>query len=272
MRSTAEGESALERAARTVTSSPIRSLVSSLVLMLALAAPAGADNPFETSAGLTLNVPIGGVHESFNDTVHVPPIPIPLFELNQQLGSTFEIAAFGLPPTITVPYSDAVQGNTGLRLTVLDASFRVWGPFHVLAIEAGETLYNQTTHYQAADDLHPGTDERQYSRIVGAHYGLVVHLPFPAGFIETEVRYAPVLLGTQVSTYGDNSPSRFDPERAEQVDANVRYIHSIGRGRQMIIGARYLNFTAAYDVPGRPLSDRNAAFLPSFGYRFTTGP
>jgi hypothetical protein len=25
-------------------------------------------------------------------------------------------------------------------------------------------------------------------------------------------------------------------------------------------------------VPGLPLSDRNAALLPSFGYRFTTGP
>ncbi len=254
-----------------MTFSPLRSLVYALALALGLTVPAIADNAFETSGGVTLNVPVGGVHESFNDTVHVPPIPVPLFELNQRLG-TFEIAAYGLPPTVTVPYSDAVQGNTGLRLTVLDASFRVWGPFHVIAIEAGETLYNQTTHYQTADFLHLGTDERQYSRIAGGHYGIVLRLPFRAGFVETEVRYAPVLLGTQVTTYGDNSLSKFDPERAKQVDANVRYIRSIGRGRQVILGARYLNFTAVYDVPGRPLSDRNAALLPSFGYRFTTGP
>jgi hypothetical protein len=33
-----------------------------------------------------------------------------------------------------------------------------------------------------------------------------------------------------------------------------------------LLGVRYVNFTAAYDVPGKPLSDRNAALLPSIGY------
>jgi hypothetical protein len=80
-----------------------------------------------------------------------------------------------------------------------------------------------------------------------------------------------VLLGTQVTTYGDTTPSRFDPERGEQIDGNVRYIHRVGKHTEMIVGVRYVNFTAAYDVPSRPLSDRNCAVLPSFGYRFTTG-
>ncbi len=240
--------------------------------VVALIAPSGvrADNPFETTVGLTLNPIAGGVHESFNDTIHLPPIPVPLFEASQRLGP-FELAGYGLPPTVAIPYTDAIQGSTSLRLTILDVSLRLWDPGHHFGIEAGETLYNQTTHYATAFNF-TNTDERQYSRIVGGHYGAIAHIPFRAGFFETEVRYAPVLLGTQVTTYGNGSPSHFDPERGEQIDADVRYIHRAGNHSEYIIGARYVNFTAAYDVPGKPLSDRNAALLPSFGYRFTTGP
>jgi hypothetical protein len=245
--------------------------LAALVAALLVPAAARADNPFETTAGNTLNPIVGGVHESFDDTIHLPPIPVPLIEASQQLGP-FEVAGYGLPPTVAIPYTDAIQGSVALRLTIFDASLRLWSPFHLVAVEAGETIYNQTTHYQTADVSHPGTDERQYSRIAGAHYGVVVHLPIFKGFLETEVRYAPVLLGTQVTTYGDNSPTDFAPERGQQIDADVRYIRNVGHHTQMIVGARYVNFTAAYDVPSKPLSDRNAAFLPSFGYRFTTGP
>ena len=245
----------------------------SLALVLAaLIVPfvARADDPFQTTAGITLNPIAGGVHESYNDTIHLPPIPVPLLEASQRLGP-FELAAYGLPPTVAVPYTDAIQGSTSLRLTILDASLRLWDSRGRVAAEAGETIYNQTTHYATAD-LYSGTDERQYSRIVGGHYGIFVRLPSRRSVFETEVRYAPVLLGTQVSTYGNGAPSRFDPERGEQIDADVRYIRRVGAHLEMIIGLRYVNFTAAYDVPGKPLSDRNAALLPSFGYRFTTGP
>ncbi len=231
---------------------------------------ARADSTYETTVGATLNPILGGVHDSFNDTIHLPPIPVPLLEASQRFGS-IELTGYGLPPTIAIPYTDAIQGATALRLTILDASLRVWGPHRVLGIETGETIYNQTTHYATAD-FYAGTDERQYSRIVGAHYGVILRLPFRHGSLETELRDAPVMLGTQVSTYGNGSPSRFDPERGEQIDADVRYIRSAGAHGQLIVGTRYVNFTAAYDVPGKPLSDRNAAVLPSVGYRFTTGP
>jgi hypothetical protein len=93
-----------------------------------------------------------------------------------------------------------------------------------------------------------------------------VRIPFRAGSLETSLRYAPVLLGTQVSTYEDGTPSRFDPERGEQIDGNVRYVHHVGAHMDAVLGVRYVNFTAAYDRPGHPLSDRNAALLPGFGY------
>jgi hypothetical protein len=245
-------------------------LLASAVAFFAASACARADDPLQTTIGISLNPILGGYHESFNDTIHLPPIPVPLIEASQRLGM-FEVAGYGLPPTVAIPYTDAVQGSTALRLTIFDASLRAWAPTHRFGIEAGETIYNQTTHYATAD-FYPGTDERQYSRIAGAHYGVITHLPFRRGIIETEVRFAPVLLGTQVSTYGDGAPSRFDPERGEQIDANVRYIRRTGTHAALVIGARYINFTAAYDVPGRPLSDRNCAVLPSIGYLLVTRP
>jgi hypothetical protein len=252
---------------------PFPPLLAGLFAAVALVAAGGvarADDPFQTTIGVTLNPIAGGYHESFDDRISLPPIPVPLIEASQRLGP-FELAGYGLPPTVAIPYTDAIQGSTALRLTIFDASLRLWAPRRRIGIEAGETIYNQTTHYATAD-FYPGTDERQYSRIAGGHYGVIAHLPFRRGYVETELRYAPVLLGTQVSTYGDGSPSRFDPERGDQVDANMRFIRPAGPHGEVVVGARYVNFTAAYDVPGRPLSDRNCAVLPSIGYRFVTGP
>jgi hypothetical protein len=237
-------------------------------LALALAAfaiaPALAD-PSSATLGMTLDPIIGGVHDSFNDMIHLPPIPVPLVEGGYRF-SNFEIVGFGLPPTVAIPYSNAIQGSVALRLTILDGTFRIWNPSGRFGIGVGETIYNQTTHYATADSFATSGGERQYSRIAGAHYEVVVRFPFRTGSLETSVRYAPVLLGTQVSTYEDGTPSRFDPERGQQIDANVRYVHRIGKHMDAVLGLRYVNFTAAYDVPSRPLSDRNAALLPAFGY------
>ena len=47
--------------------------------------------------------------------------------------------------------SDAIQGQTWLRLTIIDGTFRVFEPSNRFAIGVGETIYNQTTHYATAD-------------------------------------------------------------------------------------------------------------------------
>jgi hypothetical protein len=227
------------------------------------AAPALADS--EVTAGVTLNPILGGVHDSFNDMIHLPPIPVPLLEASAR-ASVFEITAYGLPPTVAIPYTNSIQGSVSLRLSIFDGTFRVWDPTRHVAVGVGETIYNQTTHYARADSFATSGGQRQYSRIAGAHYEVAVRIPFRAGTLETSLRYAPVLLGTQVSTYEDGTPSRFDPERGEQIDGDVRYVHHIGRHMDAVLGVRYVNFTAAYDIPSRPLSDRNAAVLPSFGY------
>ena len=246
-----------------------RACALALPLFALAAAPVLADSDTAGAGiGITLDPILGGIHDSFDDQIHLPPIPVPLIEGEAHL-KNLELVGYGLPPTVAIPYSDAIQGNVALRLTILDATMRVWDPSGHFGIGVGETVYNQTTHYATADafDLFtPSGGERQYSRIAGAHYEVVARLPFRAGTLETSLRYAPVLLGTQVTTYDDGSPSRFDPERGQQIDTNIRYVHHVGRHMDAILGVRYVNFTAAYAVPGHPLSDRNAAVLPAFGY------
>ncbi|MGA2392475.1 MAG: hypothetical protein ABSH03_03870 [Candidatus Lustribacter sp.] len=240
----------------------VRGCALALALAAALVAPARADSSGDL--GLTLNPILGGIHDSYDDMIHLPAIPVPLLEGDYRIDNV-ELTGYGLPPTIPIPYTDAIQGSVALRLSILDATLRLWGPGRFFGVGVGETVYNQTTHYATADGYAPGGDERQYSRIAGAHYEVVARLPFRAGSIETSLRYAPVLLGTQVSTYSE-APSRFDPERGEQIDGSVRYVHHVGPHMDAVLGVRYVNFTAAYDIPSRPLSDRNAAVLPSFGY------
>ena len=243
--------------------------LAALIAALTCAPAIARADPSSTTIGITLNPVLGGFHESYNDKVSLPPIPIPFLEASHRF-SNFEITAYGLPPTVPVPYTDAIQSTTALRLTVLDATFRVWDKRGRVGVGVGETIYNQTTHYAVADYV-PDTDEIQYSRIVGAHYELITRSPLHRGTLEAAVRYAPVLLGTQVSEYGNGAPSRFDPERGDQLDATVRYLHPAGPHGFTIIGARYVNYTAAYDVPGHPLSDRNCAALLTFGYLWKLG-
>ena len=245
--------------------------LAAVAALSALAAfpPAVLADPPSATVGITVN-PSFGVHESFNDTVRVPPVPAPIVEFGAHFNH-FEIAGMALPPTVAIPYRDAIQGQTWLRITILDATFRAFEPSNRFAIGVGETIYNQTTHYAAAD-FYANTGEQQYSRVVGAHFELFARLPFRAGTLETSLRYAPTMLGTQVSTYESSAAlTRYDPERGQQIDGEVRYIHRIGRHTDAILGVRYVNFTAGYDVPLRPLSDRNAGVLPSFGYRWHLG-
>ena len=236
------------------------------IALLAFAAVPARAQPPDASIGITLDQIVGGIHDSFNDRIHLPPIPVPLLEASYRVGN-FELTGYGLPPTIAIPYTDSIQGPTSLRLTILDGTFRVWNNAHRFGVGAGETIYNQTTSYAVADIFSRSGGERQYSRLAGAHYEIVARFPFRAGILETSLRYAPAMLGTQVSTYDNNvTPTRFDPERGEQIDATIRYARHAGRHGDAVIGVRYVNFTAAYDVPLRPLSDRNAAVLPTIGY------
>jgi hypothetical protein len=242
-------------------------LVLGLLAASAFAAPgkAAADQA-TTDLGLTLNPVIGGIHESFDDRVHVPPVPIPLIEARERYGP-YELDLEGLPPIASIRSDDAIQGHTSTTLSIFEGVLRVWDPLRRFSAGIGQTLYNQSTHYSDAVEL-PGTGETQFSRVTGPTYQAGYGAPYHSGRIEAVFTYAPAMLGTQYTIYDVALyRPRVDPERAEQIDTSLRFTHQVGARGEMILGLRYVNYTARYDEARGGLSDRNAGLLPVIGYR-----
>jgi len=218
-----------------------------------------------TDAALTLN-PIFGSHQSFNDKTVPPPVPVPLLEIRHRSGP-FEIIATGLPPIASASSDDAIQGHTSTRLTIFDGTVRVWDPLRRFSVGIGETLYNQGTHYADAVEV-AGTGDTQFSRIAGAHYEVGYRSPYQHGSLEATIAYAPVMLGTQFTIYDNPTVMRrVDPERADQIDTAVRWVHAVSKHGEILLGVRYINYTSRYAEPNGTLADRNCGVLPVFGYR-----
>lgn len=224
-----------------------------------------------TDIGLTLNPIIGGIHESFDDLTHVPPIPIPLIELRERYGP-FELDLGGLPPVASVRSYNTTQGHTSTQLSLFEGVLRVWDPLRRFSAGVGQTLYNQSTHYLDPIEI-AGTGETQFSRLTGITYQVGYGVPYRSGRFEAVFSYAPAMLGTQYTIYdvARNQP-RIDPERAEQIDTAVRYARPLGGRGELLLGLRYVNYTARYAAPGGGLSDRNVGLLPMIGYRTRIGP
>lgn len=234
-----------------------------LAALLAIAAPSVARADDSVYAGITLN-PLFGEHQSFNDKVNPPPIPAPLLDVTARRGRA-EFYFTGLPASVSVPYQDAKQSHTSTTLSILDGTARLYLTRN-FSLGIGETIYNQTTHYSVSIPV-SGGGERQYSKIVGAHYELHYVKPAGIGRIEASFAYAPTLYGTQTTTFdvGPGSTTLFDPEKGKQIDTSVRYVRRRGK-LETIYGIRYINFTAIYTANGS-LSDRNVGILPTFGLR-----
>jgi hypothetical protein len=246
-----------------------------VVAFLMVAAASGAYAPawsdeLSTEIGLTLNPIVGGVHESFNDLTHVPPVPIPLAELRGRYGP-FEVDLEGLPPVASVRSYDPIEGHTSTVLSLFEGIARVWDPLHRFSAGIGQTLYNQSTHYSDPLDI-VGTSETQFSRVTGVMYQAGYDVPYHRGHFEAVFNFAPAMLGTQFTIFDiAHYAPRIDPERAEQIDTAVRYTHPVGRHGEMMLGLRYINYTARYDEPSGGLSDRNVGLLPVIGYRTRIG-
>lgn len=248
-------------------SAPTPALLALAILALATSIPAGAvADQTVIDAGLTLN-PLIGTHQSFNDLVRVPPVPLPLLEARARNGP-FEFEAFGLPALASAHYNDPIQGHTSTSLSIFDGTFRYYALRRRVSFGIGETIYNQSTHYADAVEI-AGTGETQYSRVAGLHYELGYHLPVLHGGIDTTVSLVPNMRGTQFTAFDVNTnPVRVNPESGAQIDADIRYIRPLGARRDFILGVRYLNYTTHYDMVDGTLADRNTGVLPSVGLRF----
>jgi hypothetical protein len=234
-----------------------------------MVAAAQADE-LKTDIGLTLNPIIGGIHESFDDRIHLPPIPIPLIEARSLYGP-FEVDLGGLPGIASVRSDDPIQGRTSTQLSLFEGIVRVWDPLRRFSAGVGQTLYNQSTHYLDPVEI-AGTGETQFSRVTGISYQAGYGAPFRHGRFEAVFNYSPALVGTQYTIYNiAYYRPRIDGEKAEQIDTAVRYVHPIGARTEMILGLRYVNYTARYTAAGGGLSDRNVGLLPVIGYRIRMG-
>ena len=226
----------------------------------------------QTSAGiaLTLNPILGGWHESYNDRRHIPPVPVPLLEVRAAAGP-FELQLEGLPPFASIRSSDAREGRTSTQLSIATGTLRLWDPRGRYSVGVGDVLYNQSTHYLDPIEL-PGTGETQFSRLSGSDYAAGYREAWRRGRFDASLAYAPALHGTQFTIYNDaRDRPRIDPERAKQIDAAVRYTRTVGRTGEIIVGLRYINYTAEYAERNGGLSDRNVGLLPVLGYRMVFG-
>ncbi|GAC1539461.1 MAG: hypothetical protein NVS2B17_14770 [Candidatus Velthaea sp.] len=222
-----------------------------------------------TDVALTLN-PIFGTHQSFNDKTTPPPVPVPLLEVRHRAGP-FEFFVTGLPPIASARSTNSVQGRTSTRLTIFDGTARVWDPLRRFSIGIGQTLYNQSTHYLDSPEI-AGVGERQFSRITGVHYEVGYRNAVRGGLLEAKLSVAPLMRGTQFTQYDvPTIATRVDPEQADQIDTSIRFVRRINSHGELIYGLRYLNYTARYAEPSGTLSDRNAGFFPTFGYRTRIG-
>lgn len=258
--------------------------------LLAGARAASAD-PVETSFAITVN-PLDGSHtvdDGRRDAVTFAPLPLAeLFARERNESVRIE----GLAP-VTLHYGSAGDGAQSTTLSILNATYR-----HAFAggwfVGAGQTLYNQSTTYGNANGNYAYTrgtivddiygHEVQYSRMTGARFeaGRIVR----RGRDQLEVWAAvnPRMHGvqyTQIPTYrflcGSSSAATMpcvpvaatfaDPETAAQVDLSARFTRRLSPHSELLLGLRYLNYTAHYvDFPGQ-IADRNVGWAPVIGYR-----
>ena len=237
-------------------------------LAAALAAPGRAvADQATTDVGLTLNPILGGFHESFNDRVHVPPVPIPLIEARERYGP-YELDLEGLPAIASVRSDDAIQGRTSTQLSIFEGVVRVWDPLRRFSAGIGQTLYNQSTHYSDSVEI-PGTGETQFSRVTGADLSSRLRRALPQRAGRSGVYLRAGDARHAVHDLRRRALPAADRSRASRTDRHQRAFQPSGRRarRRSSSDLRYVNYTARYDEPGGGLSDRNVGLLPVIGYR-----
>jgi len=261
-----------------------------VLTVLMLNARAVLADPVETSFAITIN-PLDGQHTvngGRSDAVSFAPLPLAELIVRER-GDSVRIE--GLAP-VTLRYGGAADGAQSTSLSIVNATYR-----HAFAggwfAGAGQTLYNQSTTYAPSNgnfryvrgpiiDLIYGS-EVQYSRVTGARFeaGRIVRrgrdqlefwvagngrmrgvqytqIPTLTSFCLTPAGYTPC--GPAEHTYAD-------PENAAQIDFSARLARRLSKHSELLLGLRYLNYSAHYDdFPGQ-IADRNVGWAPVLGYR-----
>ncbi|HWT05648.1 MAG TPA: hypothetical protein VN224_07815 [Xanthomonadales bacterium] len=268
-----------------------RGTVMTAAFFVCTSALAYAD-PIDATLALTVNA-LSGQHQvngGHSDKLTFDPLPLAELVLRRNAES---IRIEGLPP-VTFGYSNTGDGALSTRLSIVNATYR-----HTFAggwfAGVGQTVYNQFTTYVPVNgnflysrgfttDPINGS-EAQYSRVTGARFEIGRMTQHGRNRVEWWAAANPRLRGiqyTRIPTFlsvcsfssGSTPPACTqvvdtfsDPENASQVDLSARVAHRIAKNGEVLVGLRYLNYTAHYDdFPGQ-LADRNVGFAPTLGFR-----
>ena len=238
---------------------------------------AASAEPVETSFAITIN-PLDGSHtvdRGLSDAVHFAPLPLAEFTARERDES---LRIEGLPP-VTLRYGGAGDGAQSTVLSILNITYR-----HTFGggwfAGAGQTIYNQSTTYGTSNGNYVYTrgtlvdyifgHEVQYSRVTGPRFegGNIVRRGRDK--LEAWVAINPRMHGvqyTQIPTGNASFQTFADPETAAQVDLSARFARRLSSHSELLLGLRYLNYTAHYvDFPGQ-IADRNVGWAPVIGYR-----
>jgi hypothetical protein len=262
----------------------VRAVFAALLLCVP-AAPAFAD-PFQATLTLSIN-PLIGSHEVGNSQVdRVDFAPLPLGELD--LRYRREMLHIEGLPSVTFDYTSNADGARSTRLSLLNLAYR-----HQIGagwfVGIGQTVYNQRTdygteygerYYAAAlgQTTYVDGSEVQDSRVTGMRFEVGRTYVRGRDRIDIVIAGNPVMHGVQYTQIGRGlicssngctfgAPTFTDLETAAQTDLEVRVGHRLSRHADLQLGLRYLNYSAHYDAPGNPLSDRNVGIAPTIAYR-----
>jgi hypothetical protein len=238
--------------------------------------------PIETTIAVTVNL-LNGRHEvGRKKSERLTFAPLPLGEVTLRHGSE-SLHLEGLPQ-IAFNYGSGTDNSIGTRttrLSVLNATLR-----HAFAggwfAGIGETVYTQHTdytnlprnEYYYRDGYYYFVNgyETDSSRVAGLRLEVGRNVTLGHDRMEFWAAVNPSMHGREshaipYANFGNVILGFSDPETATQVEGYARIAHRVSRNGEVLIGVRYINFTAHYsDAPGA-LADHNVGWAPVLGYR-----
>jgi hypothetical protein len=265
--------------------------VMTTAFLICASAHASAE-PIDATLAVTVNALSGQHQVNGGHSDKLTLLPLPLAELNVRL-KTESLRIEGLPPA-TFGYSSGGDGALSTRLSIVNATFRHTFNGGWFA-GVGQTVYNQFTTYVPVNgnffysrgfttDPINGS-EAQYSRVTGARFEIGRMTQSGRNRIEWWAAANPHMRGIQYTriptfltacSFGPAPAAPVctqivdtfsDPENASQVDLSARLAHRIAKNGEVLLGLRYLNYTAHYDDFAGQLADRNVGFAPTLGFR-----
>ena len=272
----------------------LRALCTVVVLFCASAGVVRAE-PIDLSATASINF-LDGYHiESTAQDRALGALPLVALDARER---RVAIHLETLPP-VTFGYSPNASGTKSTRLSLLTSTVRYTIAPGTFA-GVGVTIYNQNTDRGTLSSPFESRSEDEYSRVAGARFELGnVRRLAARTTLATIFAVNPVMNGLDqdvetthltppgfppstytcafANVYGSlaciSTRARIAhglPERAGQIDTSATLVRRLRHG-DVIVGFRYLNYVARYELAGNAtnlsLADRNVGFMPLIAYR-----